>query len=124
MPCNSDHMEPSGYEIEHSKIQCCFDDLNGLPIEAGWWKGYHPKAYCKRIDKASMDELTASLCDLLNAHSDISSLSLETQTWWRDHQKADIKRIAKEQEQAKTDEIKKSALDKLSDKEKKALGLE
>lgn len=99
MPCNSDHMSASQWELELSKIYCCLDEMNGLQPEECWWTGYHPKVYCKNITKEVMDSKTKELCELFKTCDCVVLLSLEAQLWWRDHQVADRYRQANEARQ-------------------------
>lgn len=72
----------------------------------------------------TLDKDTASLCDWCKQHAtSISRMSLELQIWWRDHQKADKKRKAREEAAYKRGMIRAKALLKLSPEEKEALGV-
>ena len=67
---------------------------------------------------------TRKLCEMCTEKGVTSDNSLELQIWWRDHQAADLRRQKEEaaKEKLKVDRI--AALAKLSDYEKKILGLE
>lgn len=111
MPCNCDHMEPSYHESESIR-------LLGFLKEVG--------LYASRIplygEVKKLHEHTALLCKFCQ-DNDVTKYSLELQIWWRDHQKADKIRIEKEHRKAKTEEEKRIALAKLTDYERKLLGI-
>lgn len=125
MPCDSSHMQANSLEIEISKVMCHLNELDGLEVKPSWLDGYHPKVYCNRINRDAADKAVANLCERLRRMDkpSISKYSLELQIWWRDHEKADEVRIMKEKAQAEMDRVKESALSKLSEEEKKALGV-
>jgi hypothetical protein len=119
MPCNSDYMNATGYEIAISQVACLLDELNGKKFGVSAWRGYHPKVYGKSVNG---DKLVSELCDKLQ-NTDVSKCSLEMQIWWRDHQRADKERLERELKAIKEKEEKAVALSKLTDYEKKILGL-
>jgi len=53
----------------------------------------------------------------------ISSRSLELQTWWRDHQEHDKARLQREMKDKKDAKSRRAALKKLSPRERKLLGV-
>lgn len=111
MPCCSEHMNPSGREIESKKV------ITYL-VEVGLYKGtigYYG-------DVRELDNHTSQLCEFCQGN-DITESSFELQIWWRDHQQADRDRLAREQQEAKTVEEKEEALSKLTDYEKELLNL-
>ena len=126
MPCNCDYMNPSAEEIEVSKMACILDELNGGEIDKTYWKGYHPKVYSQTYDRynnpVSKKELEAILVDALSK-VDVTQYSLEVQMWWRDYQELKQIKIKKQRAKCKKIDIRKRALDKLTDEEKIALGL-
>ena len=89
MPCNSDYMEPNTMERSLSNAMCIHNELDGVTFQESWRKGYHPDIYNKSISKSAADTIVSTLCSRLKDHPDTSSLTLEAQIWWRDHQKAD-----------------------------------
>lgn len=113
MPCNSDYMEASGREVALSQVACLLDELDGKPINANYWRGYHPKVYNGRADG---DALVSELCSKLQG-KDVTKYSLEMQMWWRDHQQADQERIRKEAEEAERKKQRAAALAKLTPQE-------
>lgn len=126
MPCNSDHMNPHPNEVVASQCLTLLDELNGKEFKSYNYKGYHPKAYGKGLNKEDCDKLTSNLCSKLQEiekRMDITKYSLELQMWWRDHKEADKKREEKEKEKLKNEKLKKKALSKLTKEERLALGL-
>ncbi len=120
MPCNSDYMNPSEREIAASRVMCLLDELAGIPFNDKEWSGYHDDIYGTNFN---LNNLVTVLCGKLQ-NTDVSKYSLEMQTWWRDHQKADKIRVKKELEEKKTKSAKQAALDKLTVYERRLLGLE
>ncbi len=92
MPCYAGYMEPEQRELNASRVYCLLDELDGKPWKESHWNGYHPNAYCRKFD---LDALVASLCARLK-NVDVTKHSLEMQIWWRDHQRADAEREARE----------------------------
>ena len=119
MPCNSDYLAAGPSEIAFSQIACLIDELNGKPINEDYWGGYHPRVYSKSYDG---DALIKELCDRLQ-NTDVTKYSLEMQIWWRGHQKADKDRLEREMQKQKTEAEKSAALAKLTDYERKLLGI-
>lgn len=119
MPCNSDYMEADEREINESRVLCLLDELAGKKWKPEWWRGYHPKAYCK---PSSLDARVAALCKALQ-NVDVKKYSLEMQIWWRDHQAADKARLEEEQKKVKDKRLLDKALRKLSTYERKLLGI-
>lgn len=95
MPCNSDYLSASEYEIELSRVACLLDEIAGKKkLDRSHWRGYHPRVYNKpfsRGDRGEGDVMVAELCAFLRSAPDITIYSLEMQIWWRDHKKADKK---------------------------------
>jgi hypothetical protein len=122
MPCNCDHLEPSSYEKQISKVACLLDELNGKKdLDRSHWGGMHPKVYSK-CTKELADKMTAELCSRLQ-NTDVTKHSLEMQMWWRDHQLADKQRIERELQEKKNDHDRKAAIAKLTPHERQLLGL-
>lgn len=66
MPCNAEYMGPHGREIELSRVACLLDELDGKPIDAKHWRGYHPDIYKK--GGVDGDALVFELCLRLRAN--------------------------------------------------------
>ena len=99
MPCNSDHLEPHGYELEASRMYRLLDELDsptGKYVDPVTFNdGMDKRAYGQALSKELMDALTAYLCariKSLGVGRRVSDHSLELQMWWRDHQKVDAER--------------------------------
>lgn len=122
MPCRSDYMEANGKEEEISKVCCLLDELKGKEIDPNYWEGYHPKVYNKGLSDTQCDKLVSELCSELQK-LDVSKYSLEMQIWWRDHQRADAKRLKEELDAQKLKKEKEALLSRLTDYEKKLLGI-
>jgi len=126
MPCNCDYMEPTEREIELSRIACLVDELDGKQIDKTWWKGYHPNVYSQTYDRYS--ELVESYSEEVLAERlrlvDISKHSLEMQIWWRDYQERNLKAQREADKVAYHKTLVESALSKLTNEEKMALGLD
>lgn len=120
MPCDSSYMEANGKEKELSIVACLLDELDEKPIpEKGWWQGYHPRVYG---NTGIGDKLVSELCSRLR-DVDVTKYSLEMQIWWRDHQEADKKRLEREILDKKLESERAAAIAKLTDYERKLLGL-
>lgn len=84
MPCKCDYLEPTQRELESVKVM-------NLLYEIGIFKTL-PGLYG---DVKNLDHHTSVLCTWCK-YNDVKTKSLELQIWWRDHQKLDIARKAKE----------------------------
>ncbi len=114
MPCNSDYLNANHMEVAISKVYCLLDELdgNGGPSGSSWY-GYHPRVYSKHLTKEQCDSLVAELCGRLQ-ELDVTEYSLEMQMWWRDHQRADARRVEKELKEAKDAAAYEAAVAKLT----------
>jgi len=100
MACNSDYLGATNIELNLSQVLCLLKELKtGVPVDttSPKWRGYHKKAYGVST-KSKLDEKVAKLCAKLHEVKDITKYSLEMQSWWRDHQRADAERMKLEQE--------------------------
>ena len=119
-------MEPTRLEKKLSEVACLLDELNGVKFSKSNWEGFHPKVY-GGIKKTDADKMVAELCSKiqnLTTHELQHHYSLELQMWWRDHQKADKKRLKQEAKELREDELRKEALAKLTPYERKLLNLD
>jgi len=124
MPCDSSHMEATGFEVAMSRVFQLLDELDGKPIDPSGWAGYDRRAYNMGISSPAADAAVAKLCAACEALGPaIKGKSLELQMWWRDHQAADAKKKAGAEERAKQENEREKALAKLSPAERKALGV-
>lgn len=122
MPCNSDHMNPSGDEHEISRVLCVIDEHIGNHVKDSWWKGYHPTVYNRGMSKSVRDKYTEQACRMCRTRG-TAALSLEAQVWWREHQRMDVVRQRRERQAKKDKAEKELALSKLTSREKKLLGV-
>jgi hypothetical protein len=121
MPCNSDYLEPSQGEKNLAVIYGLLDELQTGQLPQEFGRGTDPRAYNK-ANKKHLDDKTEELCSKLQT-TDVTKYSLEMQMWWRDHQRADKERVDREFQKQQTEEAKRSALSKLTDYERRLLGL-
>lgn len=119
MPCVSEYLAANEAEIKLSEIASMIDEVDGRPINKDDRRGYHPRVYNKMFKDGLADLLTAELCTKLQNHPDIWSLSDMVQIWWKWHQQLDKQRVTTEMSIGDRD----AALAKLTDYEKKLLGL-
>jgi hypothetical protein len=122
MPCNSDYMNATQHEINLSVVYGLLDEINTGKLPENFGDGYDKRTYSIGLSKEHLDEKTEELCSKLQ-NTDVSKFSLEMQIWWREHQKADKDRLQKEMSEQKDNEVREIALSKLSDYERKLLGL-
>jgi len=116
MPCVG--YEPYFEEVELERMKPLLDELGLTPStpprsNTGW----------PLMDK--YHEATRTLCEHLKTldPSYIKELSLDVQIWWRDHQRVDAQREAAEKEKQEEKKVKAQALAKLTEAEKRALGI-
>lgn len=130
MPCDSSYMEPRAWEIDLSRVLLLLDELDGKgppdPKSAAWM-GMDRRVTDRRFvdHQKYLDEKVRELCDRLSSvrTPPLSELSLEMQVWWRDHQKADVQRLKREQKAAVDRAVARRAYARLSAEEREALGL-
>ncbi len=122
MPCNSDYMDATPNEINLSVVYGLLDEFETGKLPSNFGDGYDNRVYNKHLPKEHLDEKTKELCSKLQT-VDVSKFSLEMQIWLRDPQKADKERLEKEIAEHQENKAKEIALSKLSDYERKLLGL-
>lgn len=122
MPCNSDYMNANQSEKNLSVVYGLLDELETGKLPSNFGDGYDKRVYNKHLSKEHLDEKTEELCAKLQK-ADVSKFSLDMQMWWREHQKADKERLEKEIKYKATEKEKQKVLSKLSDYERKLLGL-
>jgi hypothetical protein len=115
-------MEANQSERNLSVVYGLLDELENGKLPSNFGDGYDKRVYNKHLSKEHLDEKTEELCSKLQ-NTDVSKFSLEMQIWWRNHQKADKERLEKEIKDKATEQEKQKALSKLSDYERKLLGL-
>jgi hypothetical protein len=117
MACRTEHYGLPERELETNRVLKHLDELAGKPAYQG---EYHPEL--RNPENQDLDKLTAKLCNLLQS-ADVRRYSLELQIWWRDHKAADAKRIESEIKSKSDSATKKEALAKLTEHERRLLGL-
>jgi len=83
------------------------------------------KEYREGLRK-QVDSLTDSLCSacrLLEQKNLLEKLPTKVREWWEEHKKADLVREARERAEKAQQALKEKALAKLTQAEKRALGL-
>lgn len=126
MACNAEYMNPFSPEINLSRILMLTEELEtGVPVDSSSsdWAGYKSGVYGTHNLESRANATAANLCSRLQ-NTDVTKFSPEMQIWWREHQAADAKREAEEKKKADHDALRASALEKLTDAEIEALGLE
>lgn len=101
MPCMYDdsrygnaHDKERTKEMTMSKVFLLLDELDGKgpPDYHRFYHGYDIRASGEQLSQKECDDLTANLCQRIQAIPDLTKYSLEMQMWWRDHQEQDRKR--------------------------------
>ena len=123
MGCRSDYLEANGNEVNLSVVKTFLEELEtGVYVKKNA-DGYRKDVYNKDITKEEIDNEVSNLCSKLQLVEDVMKYSLELQMWWRDHQIADKLRVEKELKEISDKELREQAMSKLSDYEKKLLGV-
>lgn len=128
MPCNSDHMKQTGteaYNQRTAKLYLYVSDWVGSTTAD--IRKHADDYYCQR-------DYTKELCAALRALKKIdrskfervvynarSKTSRDLADWWEEHKLADRKRLSDEAAERSRKRLIKSALDKLTPAERKAL---
>jgi len=102
-----------------------------MPCRDGGW-GDEEAARLEAKKQTKLDNVTRMLCELCTViekyHPD-SAIQQSAgaikglRAWWDKHKKRDAKRLEKERKEEEHKALVKGALDKLTDKERKALNL-
>lgn len=119
MPCNSEYMEATNLEKNLSVVYGLLDEIKTGKLPKDFGSGYDKRVYSKGLGDKHLSKKVSELCELLQT-LDVTKYSLEMQIWWRDHKKADTKRLKAEMKKEKDKEL---ALSKLTKYERKLLGL-
>lgn len=115
MPCYSE--PPSHREYEERRLNGLLDEIDDpRPRQHGGSNSFGP------MRAITLDEATQTLCAWCRTH-DVSTRSLELQIWWRDHRAWDARRVEQEKADAEAARVRAEAASKLTDAERKALGL-
>jgi len=108
MPCNSDYMAPTGYELQIVKVAGLFlyvNDQLGRTVHSEVKMLADHRNYC-RVTREAGDRIVASLCALMTSldpetldqivYKTRSHAARRLADWWEEHQAADRKREAAE----------------------------
>ena len=133
MRCRSDYMEPTGYE---EQIQETIKNLVYLysVIEKPRTAALIKDSKEIYFDKSEGEKWVAKLCSELRKLDEETfdrvvynakvAQSRRLADWWEEHEAADKARIAAELAKKAKEESKKTALSKLTEEERSALGFE
>jgi len=122
MGCDASYMDPNQSEKNLSVVYGLLDELEIGKLPSNFGDGYDKRVYDQHLSQEHLDEKTKELCSKLQ-NTDVSKHSLEMQMWWREHQKADKERLQREISEQEDKKVREDALSKLSDYERKLLGL-
>lgn len=122
MPCSSEYLEPNQRERESVRVLEFLREIRGQEFDHD---EPHTDVYGVYGNPLTLDKDTAELCAWLRkiTSQDVKLYSLELQLWWQRHQKADKKRAEREKLQRRLAAVKEAAKKKLTDEERRALGL-
>ncbi len=128
MPCNCDHMAPNLHEKESIKVAKLTLFLHSRIAELS------PEWVTKAANSmygnvAKVHALTAMLCKAC-AHPDAAEvinqpnkLCAELRLWWIAHQEADVIKLEQAAGKERLDNLKRTALNKLTVEDRAVLGL-
>jgi hypothetical protein len=138
MPCRSDYLEPTRAE-EESRLLCkllvyVHQDCQGMKVAESLTNGAKSMYGMEgKTDKKDIDFLTKTLCDTLKnatqeqldewVYDGKNPKARMLAEWWGKHKEWDKKCEIQEAKEKQTEELKKSALSKLTQEEIEALGL-
>ena len=128
MPCRSDYMEPTGKERQLQDtaklLKYALFELD-LPVPS--------KVRTAADDVYCQLDLVPDLCKLITNMNELqvnrvvynaqNKQARKLADWWEEHQRADRKRIASEMKKIEKEALIESAMAKLTDSERAALGL-
>lgn len=128
MPCNSDYMNPSEKEQQLQETAMLLTWLNyQLGIRST------DKMHMAAKNQYCRDDYVPELCKLVRSlteeqmntyvYNGRDRMSRKLADWWDEHEAADRKRVAKEEEARKRKEIIERVKEKLEPDELEALGL-
>ncbi len=97
-----------------------------MPCSDGYGPGYGGTTYVDNPrTQERLDRATRVACEAFHrmTPNQIGGMTLEARTWWKNHQEADRRREEREEAERKRKQDRINALGKLSDRDKKVLGL-
>lgn len=128
MPCNSDYMRPTLYEMKLRETAQLYEWLlakKGIEARHDIRKAAKDE-YCKSDYVADLCACLAELSeDELNefVYNGRDPMSRKLANWYEDHQRADAERKESEAKAKQREALRKSAAAKLSPEEREVLGL-
>lgn len=128
MPCNSDYMEPTRKERLLQETAQLYEyalfELNIIISEDV--KAAAKDIYCRKDFVPQLCELITNMNELQKqrvVYNAYHKMSRKLADWWEKHQEADRKRMEQNHIEATRQLLVANALEKLTEAEKKALGL-
>ena len=135
MPCDSSHMEPTGKERQSKQAaELIVYAANALTVMGNqtiipsWISNAAESIYGSSHKVDSLFEILCEMCSNMSTkeqgqimYDGRNPMARCLADWWDRHQEADAKREAMEKKQKEQVELRRSALAKLTDKEKAAL---
>ena len=128
MPCNSSHMEPDHLEERSRNLSQMIVWLSGK-LQKPVKEGIRASAKSAYGNRGACDELAQTLCSLCNLapeeviYNGRDKDARRLADWWDEHQEADRAREEQERVESELQKLRFTALSKLTDEEKVALGL-
>lgn len=124
MGCKSDYLESNQGEKNLSEVLTFLEELETGVFVKENTNGYRKDVYNRPLDEINkeLEIKVPELCSKLQ-NLDTTKYSLELQMWWRDHKEADRLRLEKEMKEVMDNKLREQAISKLTDYEKKLLGL-
>lgn len=126
MPCRSDYMDPTNKEIQlqrTAKLLMFVNQQLDIPVSQklreavknSYCTADYVPVLCKTIRGMTEDQLNTIV------YNGRDATSRDLADWWDEHEAADRRREAKEQEQARQQALAESAMQKISREELAAL---
>lgn len=129
MSCHSEYLEQTSAEFENqraAKLLCYVYEMRGdkpgESLSAAASNIYCIGDYTGPLCKALKDMGESGREDFFRTHC-LDRTCRDLMDWWEEYEEADKRRIAQEKAQAEMKKLRERAMAKLSNKEKKILGL-
>ena len=135
MPCDSSHMEPTGKERQSKQaaelivyvanMLCCTGKQTVIP---SWIRDAAESIYGSSHKVDNLFQILCEMCSKMSTkeqgqimYDGRNPMARCLADWWDRHQAADVKREDAAKKEREHEELRQSALAKLTDKEKAAL---